>query len=152
MKEYFLKLFKYNEWANNRILEAMLTDTFDDDETIKLFSHILTVQITWLDRLLNKNSDYDLWKSYNLEGCITISKESSTGWIRFIEKLGDGDLQKIIQYTTTKGIPDECRLDDIFIQVITHSTYHRAQIAKQLRSLGIDPPGTDYILYLKDEG
>jgi len=33
--------------------------------------------------------------------------------------------------------------------VVNHSTYHRGQVSTQLRQLGLTPPNTDLITYLR---
>ena len=34
--------------------------------------------------------------------------------------------------------------------VVNHSTYHRGQLATQLRQLGHTPPNTDFIRFLRE--
>ena len=36
------------------------------------------------------------------------------------------------------------------MQVINHSTYHRAQIAQKVKALGGKPAVTDYIVYQRE--
>ena len=40
-------------------------------------------------------------------------------------------------------------MEDILIQVFNHGTYHRAQVAKDLRGNGLAPVNTDYITYVR---
>lgn len=150
MINYFIKLFKYNEWANNQVLEIMLKEPFNDEVTVSLFSHIVAAQRMWLDRILNKKNEYGVWETYTLEACIALSKESSAAWIRFVERLKEDDLSQIISYTNTKGIAYENSVEDILAHVVNHSSYHRGQIAKQLRKADVTPPVTDYIHYIRE--
>ena len=39
MKTYFLKLYTYNEWANQRVLKAITDQGVSDEKTLSLFSH-----------------------------------------------------------------------------------------------------------------
>lgn len=39
------------------------------------------------------------------------------------------------------------KIKDIMFHIVNHSTYHRAQIATELKDHGIEPLKTDYILY-----
>lgn len=151
MKEYFMKLFKYNEWANNRIIEALMDQQSENMENyLQIFSHLLSVQKVWLDRLLNNKIIYELWDSKTLEGCIKMSKESTSGWLKYLESISDEEFSKILEYTNTKGVQLQDTLEDILAHIINHSTYHRAQIALLLRRDNLTPPATDYILFVRE--
>jgi len=151
MKNYFTRLFKYNEWANNRVLEIMLTDGFNEPSVLKLFSHIVAVQQLWMDRVLNNTNKIEVWPEYTLEGCITLSKESSANWIKFVEMISEDNLDKVISYVNTKGVAWSNSVEDILTQVISHSAYHRGQIAKKIREAGLNPPLTDFIEYARTQ-
>lgn len=61
----------------------------------------------------------------------------------------DGDVTRIVEYRTLAGNAYADRLGDLFRHVVNHSTYHRGQVATQLRQLGQAPPGTDLIAFLR---
>jgi uncharacterized damage-inducible protein DinB len=42
-------------------------------------------------------------------------------------------------------------LADLIRHVVNHSTYHRGQLATQLRQLGQIPPATDFIVYRREQ-
>lgn len=147
MKEYFLKLFRYNEWANNRILEVLVSTPVQNGDILKLFSHMISAQRLWLERILNSNIIFEIWNTESLEGCIQMSKESSLAWIKFLEKTDEAALKKSVHYVNTKGLPFDNTVEDILAHVINHSTYHRAQLARMLRQEDIQPPVTDYIVF-----
>lgn len=149
MKRYFLRLFKYNEWANDKILEVMLQDEFNIPIVIKLFSHIVAAQQLWFDRVLQNNNKVEVWPDYTLEGCLTLSKENSANWIKFVEKMTDDDLNKIVDYVNSRGIAYSNSVLDILTHLINHSSYHRAQIAKKFSENGIAPPLTDFIEFAR---
>lgn len=151
MKEYFFKMLQYNEWANNQVLNALVDIEGECPEEItRLFNHIVSAQMNWLSRILDKQIINELWKNNSIEGCITLSKESSKEWLRFVEGLKDEDLSRVIVYKNTKGIQFENTIEDILIHLINHSTYHRAQIAMSFRKSGLTPPVTDYIVYRRE--
>ena len=49
--------------------------------------------------------------------------------------------------TNSKGETFSNKIKDILFHIINHSTYHRAQIATDLKQNGIEPINTDYIFY-----
>ncbi|MCU7493987.1 MAG: hypothetical protein HF314_02905 [Ignavibacteria bacterium] len=147
MKEYFIKLFRYNEWANNQVLEAFMQPFDNSEEVTRLFSHIISVQKLWLDRIQNNKVIFEFWNNYSVEGCIKISKESSSAWLRFLESLPEEGFSDKISYVNSKGEAYRNTIEDILAHVINHSTYHRAQIAMLLRKAEVVPPVTDYVFY-----
>jgi uncharacterized damage-inducible protein DinB len=44
--------------------------------------------------------------------------------------------------------PAPATLGDTLLQVPSHSTYHRGQVNRQLRELGVEPPLVDYIVWV----
>ncbi len=40
-------------------------------------------------------------------------------------------------------------MSEIVTHVAMHGSYHRGQIARQLRSAGLEPPYTDFIQYTR---
>ncbi len=44
--------------------------------------------------------------------------------------------------------PAPATLGDTLLQVPSHSTYHRGQVNRQLRELGLEPPLVDYIAWV----
>lgn len=61
--------------------------------------------------------------------------------------LSKTNLEEIIYYTNTKGQGFSNSIKEMFFHIINHSTYHRAQIATELRLCGVEPINTDYIFY-----
>jgi uncharacterized damage-inducible protein DinB len=67
----------------------------------------------------------------------------------FAASLSDGDLGRVVSYRNLAGLAFSDRLDSLIRHVVNHSTYHRGQVATQLRQLGFKPPSTDLIVYLR---
>ncbi|WP_414711827.1 DinB family protein [Sphingobacterium sp. UBA1498] len=41
------------------------------------------------------------------------------------------------------------KVNDILLHVFNHGTYHRAQIASEMRRNGVEPINTDYITFIR---
>ena len=55
------------------------------------------------------------------------------------------DLAATVTYQNSKGETWSSRKDDILMHVITHSVYHRGQVAAAVRAAGFTPAYTDFI-------
>jgi uncharacterized damage-inducible protein DinB len=58
-------------------------------------------------------------------------------------------LTEVISYTNTQGEAFQTTVEDILIHVFNHGTYHRAQVARDLRQHALTPVNTDYITYVR---
>lgn len=148
MKAYFNKLYRYNHWANSQLMELMEKQNVRDAEVIKLMSHIATAQHIWLERIGRGKSERQVWIVYSWELLKNEIINSDADWMKYIES-HPADFSETIKYKNTKGQEYESALTDIIIHVANHSTYHRAQVARRLREIGINPPITDFIHYVR---
>lgn len=150
MKDHFLHLFEYNDWANSLVLNVLSDKQISDQRIFLLFSHTIIAQILWLNRV--KHGDYefkDFWQLLNREEMNELSRRSTNDWKSFIKTKQETDLQSEVSYVNSKGSHYKNTLAQIMTHVINHSTYHRAQIAARLRALNIAPPLTDYIAFFR---
>lgn len=143
------KLWNYNNWANERLFKTF--DHFRETiptSSIRLLSHIVNTQKSWLTRLLGEHSNVEAWAIHNLEECKQIHTETSVGYKKLLENPAD-DLERIIHYKNSLGQSFHNTVHDIILQVMTHGGYHRGQIALDMRQRGLEPTNTDYIMFLR---
>lgn len=150
MINYYLQLFEYNDWANDKILKTITEKKITSQKIFSLFSHIIIAQILWLNRINKETYEFkDFWQMLNPGEMNRLSRKSTLDWDSFIKKLKETDLQIEISYVNSKGNAYKNTLSQIMTHVINHSTYHRAQIAALLRIENITPPLTDYIAFFR---
>lgn len=152
MKKYFENLFEFNSWANDKVIEKIMLLNSSEDEIIKLMSHIISAQDTWLERIKGKqNYSIDIWEIFTIQELQILSDNSSKSWIKFIKKINASDMEKICIYKNSKRKIFNNQFHDIFTHVINHSSYHRAQINLLLKSKNIGPAEIDYILFEREK-
>jgi uncharacterized damage-inducible protein DinB len=142
------KFCKYNNWANSFLLDALIANSSSLPEScISLFSHIVNAQTIWLSRINGALPSVTVWQVNNLEVCKVLLEESSNA-LSQIEYSKVAELP-IIKYRTTTGDYYETSVADILLHVFNHGTYHRAQIAKEMKLHHIKPVNTDYIQFVR---
>jgi len=149
MRTYFEKLFKYNHWANQRYLRALMYYKGENRKILQLYSHLVSAQKIWFNRIQDLPTSSP-WVEYKPEELQSLTIESTDQWLKFISDYPTDIFEKKITYKNTKGQQFETKVDDVIIHVINHSTYHRSQIAILFRQENIDPPITDYIAYIRE--
>ena len=68
----------------------------------------------------------------------------------FLAQLTDADLEGVVSYRAPDGQAFSHPFGQLMRHVVNHSTYHRGQLATQLRQLGHTPPNTDFTRYLRE--
>jgi uncharacterized damage-inducible protein DinB len=141
------RLWEYNNWANNLLFESFAVST----ETIpascmRLLSHIVNVQSIWLHRMKGEKQTLGAWEEQGLEACKSWHEQTSAGLNAIILDYSP-DLIFKIEYRNLQGQLFQKSIADILLHVFNHGTYHRAQIAQDMRRNGLEPISTDYIIF-----
>jgi uncharacterized damage-inducible protein DinB len=146
MKKYFLKLYQYNAWANNRVLGCLTRQRVGDEKILSLLGHVVAAQFLWLHRIKGLPApDLKLWGEYQLEQLIVLSEKAGKEWLDFVE--GTDNFNREMTYKNYVGEDYTNNVEMIMIHLVNHSSYHRAQIAMLLRQKGLEPINTDFITY-----
>jgi uncharacterized damage-inducible protein DinB len=67
----------------------------------------------------------------------------------FLAEQTDATLAQDVKYSTTDGKSYATPLGEFFLHMANHSTYHRGQLAAFLRNVGVKPPSTDFIVWIR---
>jgi uncharacterized damage-inducible protein DinB len=143
------KMFSHLSWANERILETLQNN--DNESARRLFVHILCAEQVWLARLEEKDSSQlPIWADdISLSVCTALAKKNETDFISYLNNLASSDLDRVVTYKNSKGIPYKTSISDILSHVALHGQYHRGQINLQLRINGNEPINVDYITFVR---
>jgi uncharacterized damage-inducible protein DinB len=153
-------LFAYTAWANGRMFDAAAHLSADQlsakvassfPSILRTLGHIVGAEWIWLRRWLgdsptaapawvNEGGLPELWARLT-----EVQSERDA----FLGRLADADLERTVEYRRISGEGCADPLADLVRHAVNHSTYHRGQVATQLRQLGANPPGTDLIAYVR---
>ena len=151
MKRYFIELFQYNLWANQRLLKVIAEAQVTDPYILKMMSHLVSAQIIWLHRIEGlPTSPFPIWEVYKLREIESMVDESNTRWMNFFNNYKVETFEEVIHYQNSKNVDQESKLRNIATHVINHSTHHRGQVSSRLRQLDIVPPQLDFILFSRE--
>lgn len=146
----FEKFFDYDAWGNRESLGSLDPARAGLERAIKVFGHIIGAQRVWLARLEQRQPPLPVpWPELSLEECGPAIDDLSAQWKQFLSGIEAGQLDRDVVYRNTKGIEFRTPLADILQHVVTHSAYHRGQIAAAVRQAGGVPAPTDYVVYVR---
>jgi uncharacterized damage-inducible protein DinB len=149
MKEYFTRLFKHLEWADERVLVSLRSAQHPQKRGLELYSHILGSEHVWLSRINGTAQRVDVWPILTLDECERLGKENIAAFKDLISRLTPELLEKPITYRNSAGDQFTSTVEDILTHVAMHGPYHRGQIAAALRAGGDTPSPTDYIAFVR---
>ncbi len=145
MIQFFKELFEYSHHFNQKLCDVLNDNPYRGSEkAIKLYNHILNAHQIWNNRIDPKQTFFGVWEIHPVSDLKGIDKASFEQTLLILDKF---DLNESISYTNTKGQTFTNSVRDILFHAINHSTYHRGQIATELRQNELEPLNTDYIFY-----
>ena len=146
MKEYFQKLYAYNAWADNRVLNCLERQQVTDEKTLRVFGHEVSAQLIWYARIRSlPKSQLQLWADYSVHALKPLVEEASRLWLHYVNT--EESFDQLLKYTNFTGAYYETVIRDLMCHIVNHSTYHRGQVAVLLREKRYEPVNTDFITY-----
>ena len=159
------RLFDYTEWANDLAMEA--ADQLPDDDLLRDFgishqsifgtlSHMAGAEWIWLERWHGRSpAKAEAWPLWTPEACGDLATLNDR-WSELVDRraqliaaLDEDRLAAELPFKLLSGDPSSMPLIDQMQHVVNHATLHRGQVVGMIRQLGIEPPSTDLIFYLR---
>jgi uncharacterized damage-inducible protein DinB len=160
------QLFDYTEWANGLARKAAATLAEDDlrrDFKISHSSifgtllHMAGAEWIWLERWHGTSPGKEAWSLWTADSCADLTtleqrwQEVTERRADFIQQLDEERLQAQLSFTLLNGDSSSMPLGDQMQHVVNHATLHRGQVVGMIRQLGIVPPATDLLFYLRSK-
>lgn len=159
MKELLKQLAAYNVWANQKLLDIILSlpDEQQKKELPSSFKslydtllHMWDAESAWWQRM--KLHERIIIPSENFRGS---TKDVSNGllqqnlqWQEWVNTATDPMLDHVFQYYNSKREHFKQPIFQMLLHVFNHGTYHRGQLVNILRQLGVEKiPQTDFIVW-----
>ncbi|WP_372373733.1 DinB family protein [Vreelandella venusta] len=175
LKDHFAMLASYNQWMNSKVYEAAgqlsATDLAKDrgaffGSILGTLNHILVADTIWLKRfathpscMVSLREVADLPKPTTLDQIVfdDVGRLSEhRRWldqriIDWVAELSDGDLDVVLSYRNSKGIPANKRYSSLVLHFFNHQTHHRGQVSTLLSQAGVDIGVTDLMVQIPEE-
>jgi uncharacterized damage-inducible protein DinB len=158
-KQDIFTLYKYNQWANAKILNAAAKATRDQYLAPATFPHgglqgtlVHTLFAEWIWRrrwqgtsptVRMKAAEFPTFDSLRTRWA---GEEKEL--MAFVDNLTDEKLNSYFDYTSTQGTPYKRILWQAMAHVVNHGTQHRAEAAALLTDFGHSPGDVDLIYFL----
>ena len=161
MKVDDLKLYyRYNEWANNRIMDAAerlsaeqlrATNAFGWGSLLGALVHTLDAEYGWFSFLFKREDEGVLHPKQftDIAALRARWRRQSEITRQCLDSLADADLYRI--HTSERGgETHHWVLWQVLVHVVNHGTQHRAECAALLTSFGCSPGDMDMSLFFNE--
>lgn len=149
-------LLAYTMWADRQMLQALAEVPEEDlrrdtgtafGSVLGTMAHILGAEQLWLSRFLGVPlqdlPSIEHFPSYEL---LRLSFEDFWPQLEFyLASLTEEQAGSEFAWTSLDGEPRRAPFRQVLVHFSNHATYHRGQVASQLRQLGRRPPETDLV-------
>ncbi len=158
-------LFDYTEWANQLVMDA--SASLPDDQLRRntgishhsIFGtllHMAGAEWIWLERWNGRSpAGIETWAAWTPERCESLA-ELHKRWhdiadrrAQFISGLDESRPMTQLPFKLLNGNPGSLPLAAQMQHVVNHATLHRGQVVGMIRQLGVNPPATDLLFYLR---
>lgn len=159
-KTDLLTLFEYNDWANARILQTAAKATpaqfvaaapVSHGSLRGTLVHTLFAEVIW--RMRCQGGQYIAFPADSqfptLEPLVQKWNIEKQAMRTYLDTLDNDDLDRILPYTTIKGVDYAHPLWQILAHVVNHGTQHRSEAAMLLTGYGHSPGDIDLIVYFR---
>lgn len=144
-QEFFAEKFEY-DFHSNLAWNKIFVENEDNlsDYMVKSMSHIINVHHIWNARLMQAVAESADWDILPVDFMERLHQENYRQTIHFLEHQS---LSEKINYHSSEGVPMEKETMNILYHILDHSNYHRAQIAKEARDIGLPVAATHFIIF-----
>ena len=160
-------LFDYTEWANDLAMEAAnkLSDEnlhrevgISHKSIFGTLVHMAGAEWIWLERWNGRSPlKEEAWSQWSTESCVDLAtlkerwENVVDGRSKYVSQLDESRLASELGFKLLSGDASSMQLVHQMQHVVNHATLHRGQVVGMIRQLGIDPPSTDLLFYVRRE-
>lgn len=162
MDDDFASLFAYNRWADRRVLDACRALTAEQyaaepapgwSSVRSTVVHIAVVTEGWLRGLAGEPVQ-DVPTEADLPTVEDAGRHLERAYRILDDLLPALTPERLATPVTLSGRGRTATLPPwaVLRHVVNHATYHRGQVASKLKRLGVEPPATDLIFWVFEQG
>jgi uncharacterized damage-inducible protein DinB len=145
LRAHLRRLLAWDAWANREAIASLRAAAAPPARALRFMAHVLAAERVWLGRLRHDAAPVLVWPELTLDECAAEAEAMARAWPGFLDGPPPAALERSAAYRNTKGEPWTSTVGDVLTHVVTHSAYHRGQVASELRAAGFAPAYTDFI-------
>ncbi|MGK0473565.1 MAG: putative damage-inducible protein DinB [Candidatus Azotimanducaceae bacterium] len=158
---YLQSLIRYKQWANDLLFTAA-TELTEEELTvsrpivfgsiIKTLHHTYAMDLVWQANLQGTEHGFKTRNpdDYPALGKLDTNQRKLDEWyIAYVDSLSSAEIDEAVSFTFIGGGVGTMTRRDILLHVVNHGTYHRGNVTGMMYECSLEPPTTDYPVFLK---
>ncbi len=157
---YLQTLTRYKRWANEVLYSAVVNLTEQElraprpivfGSIIRTLHHTLAMDQVWQAHLQNRSHKFTSRSPQDcppLQQLRTAQQELDAWYVAYACSLSESDQHELVSFTFIGGGAGSMSREDVLIHVTNHGTYHRGNITGMMYECSVQPPTTDYTVFL----
>jgi uncharacterized damage-inducible protein DinB len=161
MKELLKQMASYNIWANQKIIDVILSLPEEKQMTEvpssfnslnKTLLHMWDAESIWWQRMklqerfVRPSDDFKGTTSDVVNGLMSQSRL----WEEWVNNVSESMLEHVFEFRNIKKEQIKMPIWQMLTHVFNHGTYHRGQLINMLRQLGAEKlPQTDFSVWCR---
>lgn len=152
------ELYNHMTWADAEIWNTILSAPAlrKQEDLINSVHHLHLTQYAFYHIWMNLELDFTRWTNFkDIKEIAHWASQYPALIHAFLSGLREKDLAGVIkipwsgEYGKMLGIqPSDINLAETLFQVLGHSSYHRGQVNRLIRTYGSEPPMVDFIIWI----
>jgi uncharacterized damage-inducible protein DinB len=163
MKELLKQFASYNIWANQKILDVILSLPEEKqlaevpssfNSLYKTVLHMWDSQSVWWQRMKLQERIILPGENFNgnMKDVVNGLMQQSRQWEEWVSNVSELLLDHVFQYQNVRKEQFKQPIYQMLLHVFNHDTYHRGQLINMLRQLGVGKlPQTDFIVWSRSK-
>lgn len=151
----YRRWFEYEKESHAKVIQSLaavpanLQAQAGFQKALTLMGHIVSARRMWLFRFgVAKDTPKEFFPQRIDLATLKADLESMHQiWSEYLRQLSELELSRSFEYRSMEGDWFRSSVEDVLTQLFGHSLYHRGQIAALLRSIGVEPPVTDFVFW-----
>lgn len=163
MPERYRRWFEYEKDSHAKILAAL--DAAPEaqrgseayEKAVSLMAHLVLARWLWLFRLgagpgeqVPKTAAEFFPRNVPAAELRARVAAMEAAWESYLAGMDEAEVSRVVEYRSLDAGGFRNTVEDVLTQLFGHSWYHRGQIAQLLRSIGAEPPVTDFIFWSRE--
>ena len=161
-RDFFLRLYTYNDWANHACLTAAAKLGTADytrphgvgwQSVRGILTHIMAADRVWLNRWQGASPsglEQDEEATPTVEALQAAWDDIMRARRAYLAELTPDDLDGPLEYRNTKGVLYQQPLWELLFHVVNHGSDHRGHVSTLLTGMGSPTVPLDYIAWIRD--
>lgn len=149
--QYLQRLFRSDLAANEAVIQSFVemekAGTPLPERAVRLMGHTIVAHNAWLARMRHEDIGHWEWMPITTTDEMKANAHAAYKlWADLLQSKSDEDLHKKVTAKRNDQVL-EISLADMCMHLLTHSHYHRGQIATLVRQGGGEPAVTGFFLF-----